>query len=130
MTVKEMSYFAAELAVGLSPASLQFNSVNRNFKIQFTINPHIKCPSMQWHFSLTVFNQNVNKISLFSLHITLPVHLNFFFLFYQPNNTWWIYKNLSCWFKKCSGTVRGLLCHRTLHLCEFWYVAFKIPQLL
>jgi len=47
MTVKEISYFVAELAVGLSPASVQSSYVYRNPKIQFTINPHIKCPYIQ-----------------------------------------------------------------------------------
>jgi len=47
MTVKKISYFAAELAVGLSPASVQFSSIYRNFKIQYTINLHIRCPSIQ-----------------------------------------------------------------------------------
>jgi len=37
MTVKEIPHFAADLAVGLSPASVQFSSVYINFKIQFTI---------------------------------------------------------------------------------------------
>jgi hypothetical protein len=40
MTIKEICYFVAETAVGLSPASVQFSSVHRDFKIQFTINPH------------------------------------------------------------------------------------------